>query len=465
MKLRGTVTDDRSAPRLEHTTPDSRDFPLPPEATTEKENKKGKVISNTAGNGGVFQGSSINANTRLELTGKDETRGLPLKPLKIAGGHQLSDATDAHELSPKILPDQKHRLCHMGSTNYDQTQSQKKTSGDGHNEVTARDTVHSSGATASKENSNPARKFFNSLRSKKSMANLSKASGITTMPDTPDLVSSPPSKDVSRKEFKANAEDTAVDMVSSLFDRLPGPVNPVSQHTDLDSHYDTPLSRATNPVYGLSTANVARRPPQSLCTQYSSNGGPQGFVSSIASGKVDLSSLDEDTVCDEYFSEEGYTNPEASMGSLSMLAPKHEQDDTPDFTDDGNSVRQLTSLYLQNVNDIDSTSDLFPPEEHAALGIGSKTGSDDGTGPGAGATNLARVETTTGPPAPIADAARKMLEMSIAIDELHAAAEAADINTGGHHDRSPETVTEEQKRNYSAGMVKTPPWNCCERFN
>ena len=467
MKLRKTVTNDRSAPRLEHTTPSSTNLPLRPHATAEKGKKKGTVNCNTAGNAAIVQNSSTNSYTHLDLTGNDKTRGLPPKPLKIGGERQLSNAKDVHKLSPKIVPGQKQRLFHKGSTTHDQVQSPKRTSGDTPNEVTGEDTVNAFGATASKENLNPARKFFNSLRSKKSMANLSKAPDITTVPDTSDLFFSLPSKGLSRKQSKANVKDTAMDTLPSFFDRPPIPIIPASQPTDPVSHRTTPSSRTANPVYGLATTNIARKPPQSLDTAYHSNEGPEALINGTASAKADSPSPNEDAnYDDDESSEDDYMSPEAEMGSSSMLPPNLEQEENPDFVDDNHAVRQLTNLHVQNVFEINSTRDLLSPEDLAALDVGTTTGSDGAADPGEGDVNFTRVETTTGPTASITDAARKMLEMSIAIDDLHAAAEAAeaaDANTAGRYDRSQATATEEQKKNYSAGMVIPPLLSCFDQ--
>ena len=480
MKLRKTVTNDRSAPRLEKwaygpsQTPYLHHLHQDP---TEKGENPAAVIHNTAGNAGIVEGSRINTHTRLDLTGNGEIRG----PLKIRGECQPSNAKDAYKFSPKILSIRKQRLFQKSSTSVDQVQSLMKNPGDTPNGMTTQGTANGLGAPANKENSNPARKFFNSLRSKKSLANLGKNPDIATMPDTADLFSSPPvrdlshkaskvnfkdaadlffnppSKDLSHKASKANVKDAAMGKVQSPFDQSPAPVNPVSQPTDPVSHVTAPISRAANPAYGLSTAKSAQRPPQSLGTAHNDDEKRQRLINSILTGKADLSPRKWDAGHDEDdSSEEEYTSPEAATGSSSMLSTEPEQEEEPEFEDEGNAVKQLTNLYIQNYYGIGSTRELLSPEDQAALGLGNTTGSDGDSDPGAEDANLTEVETTTGSSASITDAACRMLDMSRAIDELHAAAEAADGNTTGHCVRSPRTATEEQKKNYSAGMVIPP---------
>lgn len=418
---------------------------------------------NPARNHEIVHDSSINTCTRSDLTGHDKVRVPSPDPLLIGGEYQPNDAKDAHKLPPKLPPGHKQRLFHKRSTSDDQVHSPKNTSGDTHNEVTAQDTVNDYGGAASKENPSAARKFFNSLRSKKSMAKLSRTTDIITMSNTPDLFFSPPLKDLPRNESNANVKDTFMGVVASPFDSSPVSVNPLSPPTDSVFHRTAPISRAINPAYGLSTTNLTRKPPQSLGTSYTSNEGSQRLNKNVASGEADSSPPNGAADYDDDSSEEDYMSLEVEMGSSSTPPLNPEEEGSPEFADDSNAVRQLTNVHLQNVFEIGSTRELLSPEDQAALDLQSPTDYEAGTDSETGDVDLTRVETTSGTSACSTEATRKMLEISTAIEDLHAAAEAACIKFAGHRDRSSVTATEEQKKNYSAGMVTPPPSSCLDQ--
>lgn len=459
MNLRRTATNDQSAPRLEYTTPGSAALPLPPRDAIGKGKKEGTVGCNTASNRGIVHDSSVSTDTHLDLTGHDKIRKSPLKISKIGGECQPSNAKDTHKISPKTISDHKQTLFRKDITSYSQGLPAKESSDDSHHEVIAKDPVKECGATARKENSNTARKFFNSLRSKKSMANLSKTTDVITVPNDPGLFFSSPSNDLLYKESNTNVMDNSMGNMPSPFDSSPVAVNLVAQPTESVIHRTAPDSLTFNPANSLPITNLMWKPPHSLGTADTEIERPKRPIRNTARGKADLSLPDEATDYDDDSSEEHYMSPEAALGYSSTLPPKSEEVEL-EFANDNSAVRQLTKLHLQNDYELGSTRNLIPSHEQTALGMGSATCSDAGNDSGNGATDPIVVETTSGSSACSTDAARKMLEMSTAIDHLHAAAEAADVNTADQRGRSPGTATEEQKMNYSAGMVIPPPLSC-----
>ena len=484
-------------------------MPISTHATTNKGKEKEDIICNTASNAATAQDSNRNIHTRLDLIGGDELSKLSPKALKIGRDYQLSDAKDAHKLSPKgpschryrASPEkplgQEQENLHEQFTGHEQVQSPEKPLDDVHNEVKALETVDDSRTTAGKENTNPARKFFNSLRGKKSKANLSKDVDSTTVPDVADLFFSPQSKDLSRKQSKVHVMDTITDEMPGPFNKASVPTVPVSAPTT--------LSAPANIGYGPPTTSIDRKPVLSLDTTSVTNEAPQHSASGRGSAGAELLPLHEGTRHDDYSTEEGYMSSETTMGSPSMLSPGVLPDDPPNFTEYSNVVSKFKKLHLQtDYNGISSTRDLLSPTEEATFGIGSVRGSGDSTNAGFGTADLTRVETTTGLSTSTTEAARKMAEMSIAVDNLHAAAEASGpshtvynpsqgvqsiprklvdssassitsgvhgqgqsstagdncgnegFNNTGQHEKSPEIAHKSQKKNYSAGMVVPP---------
>lgn len=462
MKLQRPVTNDPSAPGLEYITPGSANLSILPQAAIAKGKKKATVVSNTASNHEIVHDSSRNTHTQLDFTRQDKIQGSPLKHSEIGSERQPSDAQEAYKISPGFISGHKQRLFHKRSTSHVQVQPPKETQGGNYNNVIAQDPINDIGGTTSKENSSTARRFFDSLRSKKSMANLSKTTGITTMPNDPDVFFSTPSKDLSGNESNTNAKGTSTGTVLSPFDGSPDSINPVAQPTESVFYSTASEPRAINPVNSLPITNPMWKPFQSLGT--ASTGierpkRPKRPVRSTAKGESDLSPPDENTDYHDDSSEANYRSPAGGMGDLSK-SPSNSEGDEPEFADDSNAVRQLTKLHLQNVHEVAPTRELLSSNEQAAISMGSATSSDAGTDSGIGDADPAMVESTSGSFGCSTDAARKMLEMSAAIDHLHAAAEAADGNTAGHHGKSPGIATEEQKRNYSAGMVTSPLLSC-----
>lgn len=279
------------------------------------------------------------------------------------------------------------------------------------------------------------------------------------MPNDPDVFFSTPSKGLSGNESNTNIKGISMGIVPSPFDSSPDSINPVAQPTESVFHRTTSEPRAINPVHDLPFTNHMWKPPQSLGTASTGIERPKRPIRSTAKGESDLPPPDEDSDYDDDSSEANYMSPAGGMGYSSTL-PLNSEGQEPEFADDSNAVKQLTKLHLQNVHEVASTRELLSSNEQAAIGMRSATGSDAGTDSGIGDADPAMVETTSGSSACSTDAARKMLEMSTAIDHLHAAAEAADVNTADHRGKSLGTATEELKKAYSAGMVTSPPLSC-----
>ena len=493
---------------MDFKTGTSAGLPVSTQPTTNKGKEKEGIICKTASNAVIAQDSNRNTYTRLDQIGGDELPKFSPKALKIGGDYQLSDEKDTHKLSSKVPSGHRYRaspekplgqeqeIFHKQFTGHEQVQSPEKPLDDVHNEVKALDTVDDSGATAGKENTNPARKFFNSLRGKKSKANLSKDIDSTMIPDVADLFFSPPSIDISRKQSKVHVMDTITDEMPGPFNKASVPTVPVSGSTT--------LSGPANMDYGPPPTSIDRKPVLSLDTTNVTNEAPQHSTSGRGSAGAELLPLHEGTQHDDYSTEEGYVSPETTMGSPSMLSPGVPPDDPPNFTEYSNVVKKFKKLHLQTDYGISSTRDLLSPTEEVTFDIGSVRGSGDSTNAGFGSADLTRAETTTRPSTSTTEAARKMAEMSIAVDNLHAAAEASGpshtvynpsqgvqsiprklvdstassitsgvhgqgqsstagdnrghqgFNNTGLHEKSPETAHKSQKKNYSAGMVIPP---------